>query len=45
MIFENIQLGKGACGRYKDELKQIRIFITFDNIHLEKGACGRYKNK
>ena len=43
-MFDNTQLEKGACGRYKDEKKtNTIIFIIFDNIQSEKGACGRYK--
>ena len=46
MIFENIQLEKGACSRYKMKEAVNQWFsIIFDNIQSENGARSRYKMK
>ena len=42
----NLNLEKGACGRFKKKPKQWKVqFVrTCNGIHFENGACGRHEN-
>ena len=46
MFLDDIELEKGASGRYNDkERHKTFIVYYFDIIDMEKGACGRYINR